>query len=419
MNKKILFLPLIILVLFLSCTGKKEKLLTQKEIKKHQNASLMNDFLYRRVEQKQKAIDEYVDRLSLEEKVCQLFIENLEGNKNFLPVEKMTLVNPSAGKDDYIIPGGYIFFGYNIADTRDDMKAFNKSIYEYCKKHNKIPPYLAVDQEGGSVSRLKKINTKLLSPLEIASLSIDECKKIYSSQAEQMHELGFHMNLAPVVEVITEENKTFLDDRSFGSKEKVIAYGSHCITSYEDNSIATVLKHFPGNTNTDPHKGLPLINLPENVLMETLVPFEILLEKNPSGVLMSHAITTAIESEKNTPSCLSDYWVNEILRKKFGYDGIIFSDDIFMGALKDNGFPPEIAVVKAIKAGIDVIMISEKRIAIPVNLIVSLASKDEEVVNRINQSVKRIIRYKIKAGILSCEYNKDGSYSINISNQIY
>lgn len=418
MNRKAFFAAIVLSVLFLSCTGKKEKLLTQKEIKMHQSASEMNDFLYQRVEQKKKSIDEYIGRLSIAEKVCQLFIENLEGNKKFTPVEKMSLVDPSS-ENDYIIPGGYIFFGYNIADTREDMKAFNKSIYEYCKKNDKIPPYLAVDQEGGSVCRLKKINTKLLSCLEISELSLEECRKIYDSQANQMHELGFHMNLAPVVEVITDENKDFLDDRSFGSKEKVISYGKQCIRSYEDNNIATVLKHFPGNTNTDPHKGLPVINLSRQMLEETLVPFQILLEEKPCAVLMSHAITTAIESEKNTPSCLSEYWVNEILRKKYGYDGIIFSDDIFMGALKDNGFPPETAVIKAIMAGIDVIMISEKRISVPVNLIVQLAQENPDILNRINQSVKRIISYKIKAGILSCSYNRDGSYTIEISNQIY
>ncbi|MBR5647106.1 MAG: glycoside hydrolase family 3 protein [Treponema sp.] len=418
MNRKAFFAAIVLSVLFLSCTGKKEKLLTQKEIKMHQSASEMNDFLYQRVEQKKKAIDEYIGRLSIAEKVCQLFIENLEGNKEFTPVEKMSLVDPSS-KNDYIIPGGYIFFGYNIADTREDMKVFNKSIYEYCKKNDMIPPYLAVDQEGGSVCRLKKINTKLLSCLEISELSLEECRKIYDSQANQMHELGFHMNLAPVVEVITDENKDFLDDRSFGSKEKVISYGKQCIRSYEDNNIATVLKHFPGNTNTDPHKGLPVINLSRQMLEETLVPFQILLEEKPCAVLMSHAITTAIESEKNTPSCLSEYWVNEILRKKYGYDGIIFSDDIFMGALKDNGFPPETAVIKAIMAGIDVIMISEKRISVPVNLIVQLAQENPDILNRINQSVKRIISYKIKAGILSCSYNRDGSYTIEISNQIY
>ncbi len=415
---KRILLSLLVMFLIISCTSKAEKLQTQKEIRNHKNATVMNEFLNKRVEQKEEAVNNYINSLSLQEKICQMFIENLEGNKQFVPVEKMSLVD-SDDKSSYIIPGGYIYFGYNIADDRKEVFEFNKSIYEYCKKNNKIPPYLAVDQEGGIVSRLRKINTPLPSCKEIAEGSLEDCKKIYINQAIQMKELGFHMNLAPVVEIITEENKDFLDERSFGDKQKVISYGKECVKAYESNRIATVLKHFPGNTNTDPHLGLPVISLSKEDLFESLVSFKEILKENPTAILMSHAITTSNDKEPDTPSCLSSYWVNEILRNQYHYEGIVFSDDIFMGALKDNGFPPEVAVVKAITAGIDVIMISEKRIAVPVNLILEQVNKNPQLIKKIDESVKRIINYKIKAGILDINYQKDGCYKITISNQIY
>ena len=78
-----------------------------------------------------------------------------------------------------------------------------------------------------------------------------------------MHSIGFHMNLAPVIEVCTPDNEDFLDGRSFGSFEQVLNYGRACVNAYENNQIATVVKHFPGNTNTDPHTGLPEIKLSE------------------------------------------------------------------------------------------------------------------------------------------------------------
>ena len=171
-----------------------------------------------------------------------------------------------------------------------------------------------------------------------------------------MRELGFDMNLAPVVEICTPANAEFLEGRSFGNLEQVITYGRACINAYENNRIATVLKHFPGNSNTDPHTGLPEITLSKEALLEIIVPFREFAKMEPSAILMSHARTTAID--EGVPACLSKVWVTDILRKEYGYEGLIFSDDIFMGALADNGYPPEEAAIRAVEAGIDCIMIS-------------------------------------------------------------
>ena len=113
---------------------------------------------------------------------------------------------------------------------------------------------------------------------------------------------------------------------------------------------------------------------------------------------MSHARTTAID--KGVPACLSKVWVTDILRNKYKYQGIIFSDDIFMGALADNGYPPSEAAVMAIDAGVDCIMISEKRFAKAGAVLYKKAKKDSEFAGKIDRAARKIIEYKVRTGLL-------------------
>ena len=394
MCKNVLPLYLAIVFLLSSCTDK----LTKKEIRNHQNAKLTNEYVIREAELYKNKISAYVDSLTLEQKISQLFIENLEGCTSFRSYETVGTMN---GTDDKtpLVAGGYIFFSFNIAETRSQMQKFTESIKNYCSENGVIPPYLAVDQEGGWVTRLKKLNERLPSNEEVAGkFSVDQAYELYSTQAEQMKYLGFHMNLAPVVEVCTEDNAEFLDGRSFGNYEQVLNYGRTCVNAYENNGIATVIKHFPGNTNTDPHTGLPEILLSAEELEESIESFKEILKYNPVSILMSHARTSAVDP--GVPACLSSVWITDILRNRFGYKGIIFSDDIFMGALADNGYPPERAAVMAIEAGIDCIMLSEKRFGKSAKVLYEKAKKDKSFEDKINQAAARIIEYKVAAGII-------------------
>ena len=377
-----------------SCTDKQ----TKKEIKTHASASDIQTYINQIKTEREEALNRYVSSMPLEQKISQLFIENLEGCTSFRSYE--TVGAMTGTEDDRpLIAGGYIFFSYNIADSREQMQDYIKSIRTYCDSNNNLQPYLCVDQEGGWVSRLKKLNPKLPSNEDVAQdFDISSTYQLYTEQAAAMKELGFDMNLAPVVEVCTDDNKDFLDGRSFGDLDKVTTYGRACINAYENNGIATVLKHFPGNTNTDPHTGLPEITLSEQDLLQSIESFRELVQYNPAAVLMSHARTTAID--KGVPACLSKVWVNDILRNQYGYEGLIFSDDIFMGALADNGYPPEAAAIRAVEAGVDCIMISEKRFAKAGKVLYNLAKEDAAFEAKINQAVKRIIKYKLETGLI-------------------
>ena len=402
-------------VLFTACSNhKKSEIITNaNEMHTRQNARDALLWCQQIFAQKEQCFNDFFNSLTMEEKICQLFIENLEGKTTFTPIEKLRDIsgNNQIPEEKYIIPGGYLFFSFNIADTPEQIINFTDSIFDYCNENTQIPPFLAVDQEGGYVNRLKKINGPLPSAQTVAEKSTAQnAGTLYAAQGKQMNLLGFQMNLAPLAEVCTHDNQDFLTERSFGDADKVYKYGKACINGYESNNISTVLKHFPGNTNTDPHTGLPEIKLSENELFEMLKPFEQLISQNPSGILMSHARTSAIDSEK--PSCLSQIWVTQILRNKYNYDGIIFSDDIFMAALAENGYDSKKAVVMAIDAGIDCIMVSQKRILKPAKYLYEKAKEDSAFEEKINAAARRILLYKLKNGQL--EITEDLSASSDL-----
>lgn len=411
MIKKIILIAFSTLLLF-GCKNK-EKKTSEKELKTHASGRDALSYIQLINQQKSQAFDSFIEQLSLEEKISQLFIENINGNTIYQPVENLSEITSSNTTNKKIVPGGYLFFGFNLADNTEEIMTFTDSIKSYCNENNQIIPFLAVDQEGGFVNRLRSYSGPLPSQQRVAQcLTTEQTYRLYELQAQQMKLLGFNMNLAPVIEICTDDNKDFLNQRSFGDKATVIKYGKECVLAYENNYVSTVLKHFPGNTNTDPHSGLPEIILTKDELFESVEPFKKIIEENPAGILMSHARTTAIDEQ--TPACLSYTWVTEILRNQFNYKGIIFSDDIFMAALAKNGYPPETAVVKAIEAGIDCIMISEKRIAKPASVLYEKASGDKTFEEKINEAVKRIITYKLNNGLLELVDNSNGTYSINV-----
>ncbi|MBQ5498287.1 MAG: glycoside hydrolase family 3 protein, partial [Treponema sp.] len=299
-------------------------------------------------EKKDRALDSFMDALSEEELVSQLFLVNIEGNSSYFAVESRSAAQylpdgalaPHVEVDPPLVPGGCLFFSFNIAPTAQELASFIDSIHDYCRIHNLLPPYLALDQEGGYVSRLSDIASRLPSQKTVAKrISASKAFELYSLQARQLASLGFNMNLAPVAEAETDLNRDMLQTRTFGSAVETSVYSAACVRAYEQNGIATVLKHFPGNANTDPHTGLPEIVCSDSELDSLfLSPFAFILTARPSCVLMSHARLTGSvggRGDAKTPACLSSFWVTDVLKEKMGFTGLVMSDDIFMGALAD------------------------------------------------------------------------------------
>lgn len=328
------------------------------------------------------------------QKISQIFLVNIEGDKNYKAVEFDSDNTP-------IVPGGVLLFSYNIAPTKEGVIEYTESIRDYCR-NNSIPyPYVAVDQEGGDVNRLKSITSPLPSNSIVAQkLTPQDAQKFYSLQAKQMESLGITMNLSPVCESLLETNKDFLETRSYGNQAKTCTYSIASILGYETSNVAQVAKHFPGNTNTDPHTGLPEINESSiKIERDFLFPFALILRSKPSCVLMSHARVKGFD-EKN-PAALSSFWITDMLRDKMNFKGLVISDDIFMGALNKNGFPPEAAAVMAIKAGTNVIMLSEKKFVSVARILLEKSKSDTELRDKITESEIKVIEFKTAHNVLS------------------
>lgn len=339
-------------------------------------------------------VDAYYERLSDVQKISQLFLVNIEGKKTYRSVEFLEDGTP-------VVPGGVLLFSYNIGDTPEELMSYNDSIMNYCIENGITCPYIAVDQEGGEVNRLGAITSVLRSCKRLSdNYSPDEAEIIYGLQAEQMRLLGIHMNLAPVAEPQIDYNRDFLSRRSFGSAPRTMVYATKCVRAYENKNVATVVKHFPGNSNTDPHLGLPVISLPQKDFDSNFIlPFAFVLNGgNPTCVLMSHAIVEGY-GEK-TPACLSSFWIEEMLRNRIGYEGLVISDDIFMSALADNGYPPEKAVVQAIEAGVDVLMLSEKKFLQAAYVLMEECSRRPDFKKKVDVAVKRVLAFKDRQGLL-------------------
>ncbi|WP_295797038.1 glycoside hydrolase family 3 N-terminal domain-containing protein [uncultured Treponema sp.] len=333
--------------------------------------------------------------LSEIEKISQIFLVNVEGNEIFHPVE--FLEDGTA-----VVPGGIILFSYNIGNSKNQLKDYIFSINSFYKKNKSPLPFIAVDQEGGEVNRLKKITSHLPSEKKISeNYTLKEAKSIYSNQAIQMKELGITMNLAPVAEAEIESNKVFLGTRTFGGVPNSVAYSMICVRAYEENGIASVAKHFPGNANSDPHTGSVEITLsPSEVFKSFIFPFALVLKSNPSCVLVSHA---KINSLDENPACMSSFWIKEILQSYLGFKGLVLSDDVFMGALSDS--PPEQVAANAIISGVDVIMLSEKKFLSVAKSLLNLAANDKFFANRLCAAEKKVLDFKLEKGIIKIEEN--------------
>ena len=199
----------------------------------------------------ENAIADFVNNLSLEEKIGQMFLITIGGTEFY---------DSYYSVEDFIAPGGYLLFSYNFVDGKQTID-FTSNIENWYSKNQFIKPYFSVDQEGGLVNRLREVASPLPSAHSIAKfLSVDLATTIYDLAAKQLSSLGIHVNLGPVIEILTEENKDFLDTRSFGNKDQVSVYSAIFIESMLKNGVYPVVKHFPGNNADDPHLGLPVID---------------------------------------------------------------------------------------------------------------------------------------------------------------
>lgn len=341
-----------------------------------------------------EAINDILDGMSIEQMMSQMFWLRFSNTNGYFD---------SADDEDMIsfvqrnMPGGYVLFTGNVTD-REQTKAMNEAILA----NSETPPFIGIDEEGGIVSRLASAGLDGYNPQPAAADmdGTDEAYNVGDYIGAALADIGVLVDFAPDADVLTNPDNTVIGSRSFGSDpdyvaDMVVAYtkGLH------NNGILASPKHFPGHggTSGDSHDGSVHIDYDEEHLNSVeYVPFKRSIEQGVDFILVGHILVPNVD-DSGLPSSLSPYFVTDVLRNQLGYDGIITTDAMDMGAVADNYAPGEASVL-AIKAGIDMVMIPDDYEQ-ALEALQTAVDNGEVTEERIRDSAYRIIRAKYRAGL--------------------
>lgn len=301
-----------------------------------------------------------------------------------------------------VSPGGVCLFSRNIREaeqTRSLLEDIRKSLY--------VEPFLSLDQEGGLVDRLRRLFAPMPAPSSLKKPS--EAGTLAGLTAEIVRILGFNMNFAPVVDVITESRGNSyngLYSRAFGkSKGEVVEFAEEYLNGLQSRDCLGCLKHFPGigASQVDSHEELPIVYLTREELYETdLLPYQRLFDGGKVySVMIAHASYPRFdlqETDRNgklLPSSLNYNIVTKLLREELGFSGLAISDDLEMGAIVKNYGIGE-ASVMAFAAGIDMLAICANADSVREGYAAVLKAAETGEISeaRINESLTRIAHLK-------------------------
>ena len=302
-----------------------------------------------------QALEDRLARMTLAEKVGQLFF----------------LRCPSSGAEAAVAQyhlGGILLFTQDYKDasgnwlTQDAFAEKLAALQDAAESDTGIPLLIGSDEEGGTVTRASRnpnlFPSKFPSPQSLfETVGLEGLLADTQQYNSRLHSLGITVNFAPVCDVSTNP-KDFIYERSFGQNAQTTAdYIAQVVAAMSDAGIASVLKHFPGyGSNADTHTGIAVDERPyEQFLAEDYLPFAAGIDAGAPFVLVSHNIVTCLDS--SYPASLSAAW-HEQLRSHLGFEGVILTDDLDMGAVKAYADGGNIAVL-ALQAGNDMIVCSD------------------------------------------------------------
>lgn len=257
---------------------------------------------------------------------------------------------------DTICVGGIILFSRNIENAGQVWQLCAEA-RAYAKSCGNPPLFIAVDQEGGSVARLKPPDFTEL-PAAACIRDASEAAGFAEIAALELSQAGINMNMAPVLDVADPDGNSVMTGRAYGNDPvKVAEMGTAVISGLQKSRIMAVAKHFPGigRTFTDSHSDRPDLGIPAAELRaRDLVPFSAAVRNHAAGIMLSHVRYGAFD--KIWPASLSPAVASDLLRRKMGYSGLIFTDDLEMGAIARYYEMPEVAR-QILEADIDIALI--------------------------------------------------------------
>ncbi len=362
-----------------------------------ENAST-EKFIFNDDETVVRTTKDVLGKMSLREKVGQLFIvrpEALAENSNAETAPATDRVDDAVISriEEYPV-GGIALFSRNITSA-EQLPMFISDL----QSSSKYPLFIAVDEEGGRVARIANsdfFNVASYKSMEDIGKSGDASKaeEVGRQIGSYLKELGFNLDFAPVADTNTNPQNIVIGDRSYGSDPALVArMVSAQLDGLHKSGIIGTLKHFPGHGDTkdDTHSGYVSVNKSWDELKECeLVPFISVLDKADT-IMVSHITVTSIDK---LPSSLSYEIITRKLRNELGYNGVIITDSMAMGAVADS-YTSDIAAVMAVKAGADIILMPES-LEKSFNAVLNAVNSGEISMERLDESVLRILKMKAK-----------------------
>jgi len=339
-----------------------------------------------------------IDRMTLEQKVAQMFMVTLHGS---------VLTEEGAAFLQRYQPGLVVLFTSN-AGTPDAVTRLTNSYQQTITQAGGAPLLIAVDQEGGVVTRLPDGFTMFPAPVLITAAGTELAYETGRATAEELAAVGVNMNLAPVTDLETYRDNPIIARRSFGSDPQMVGETvSAYIQGSQSLNVLSTVKHFPGHGDTreDSHGTLPVLDLSrERLETVELVPFQQAIEAGVAAVMVAHIDYTALDSVPNLPASLSPDIVTGLLRNDMGFDGLIMTDAMDMNAV-DLYYNFYDAVVMAINAGVDVVSMGPG-IGLPVveaaiQRVVDEVNAGNILESRLDESIERILATKERFGVMN------------------
>ena len=347
--------------------------------------------------------------LTLHEAVGQMLLFGFPG----------TEVEPAVAELlDEVRPGGLILFDYDVrsggAQPRNiSSPAQLEALTASLQRHSDIGLLIAVDAEGGLVNRLKQkygFAVVVPSAAELGAADTQEASDIAAALAAQLRSVGVNWNLAPVVDVNVNPDSPAIGalGRAFSADPAEVAEHARAFAdAHLDESVVPTLKHFPGHGSAAGDTHLGVVDVTDSFVREVeLAPYRMLFDDGYSGTVMTNHVVNRTLDPSALPATLSATVVTDLLRNELGFDGVVVSDDMGMGAVVEQ-FTLEHAAVRAVAAGVDVVLIANQthddeaeNVLRVRDAILAAVASGEIAEERIYESAQRVLSLKHQFGII-------------------
>ena len=337
----------------------------------------------------EEKVDKLVANMSDADKVGQLLMIGIHG-KTLNDDAKFML-------NEYRV-GGIILFDRNM-ESKDQVKSLITDINKTGKSAGLTPLFIGIDQEGGAVARMEDQLIKVPPAEEVGKESVEQAASLAKQVGTELKDLGFNINFAPVADL----GLTY--GRSFSTNpDEVVRYASAVGKSYNEAGLWYSYKHFPGigKTDVDLHADTSVVPVPKETLLneDTKVFVDLIKQSKPNtyAIMVSHAMYPQIDPDH--PSSLSKAIITDWLRKDMGYNGVVVTDDMDMGALAKHYTFGDMAV-QSILAGSDILLVCHEyeHMQEAYNGLMKAVKDGRISKERLDESVKRILLMKMSRGI--------------------